>query len=208
MSDSNVKIANIALTKMGASRITAFTENTEEAKAVNAVYNDILDEVLSSHPWSFAQKRVVLATLSDTPIDTEDGMTTIYARPSDLIMVNMISSGTAQVKLEAEGILSDTADLKMIYTYRNTDPITYFPAFTQALATRLASEICMALTQSATKASAFLEDYENLKLPRAKSQDSKQGTPRNILQNEWTNARLAGTGYLSAVTGAETWHPA
>jgi len=207
MASSKIKIANIALTKLSAKRITAFSDDTEEAKAINAVYDDILEEVLVAHPWSFAQKRHVLATLSITPVMTEDNMTIVYAKPSDLLKITFKSSTAANVKVESNGILSDTSGLKIIYTMRATDSIKYFPAFTQALATRLASEIAVSITQSLNKASAMLEDYEELKLPRAKAEDSKQSTAIAIRQDEWLNARQSGIAFLNARTDYDIWHP-
>jgi len=55
-------IANLALSAVGARRITTFGETTTaEGREINAVYVSLLDEVLAEHPWNFAQKRVVLA---------------------------------------------------------------------------------------------------------------------------------------------------
>ena len=207
MASSKIKIVNIALTKLGANRISSFSDNTEEAKAINAVYDDILDEVLVAHPWTFAQKRHVLAQLTITPVMTEDGMTIVYAKPTDCLKITFTSDITAQVKLESDGILSDTAGLKIIYTKRATETILYFSAFTSALATRLAAEVAASLTQSFSKARDLLEDYEKLKLPRAKSEDSKQGTPRDIRQDAWTNARVSSGSFFNPRTGASIWHP-
>ena len=70
-------------------------------------------------------------------------------------------------------------------------------AFVMALATRLASEVCFTLTESAQKASQLFEEYEKLRLPRAKSFDSKQGTPHGVIQDAWENARRSGLGESS-----------
>lgn len=61
MAADKVKIANIALSKLGSAAITSFTQSgSREATAINEVYDDILKEVLSEHPWSFAQRRATL----------------------------------------------------------------------------------------------------------------------------------------------------
>jgi hypothetical protein len=55
-------IANHALRIIGAASITTFGETTtEEGRAINDVYEDMRDEVLSEHPWTFAMKRAKLA---------------------------------------------------------------------------------------------------------------------------------------------------
>lgn len=61
MAATKIVIANKALSMLGARKITSFTQSgSNEALAVNEVYDDVLDEVLSEHPWTFAQKRVEL----------------------------------------------------------------------------------------------------------------------------------------------------
>ncbi len=73
MAADKVKIANIALAKIGSQPITSFTQSgSNEAVAVNQVYDDILEEVLSEHPWSFAQRRATLVL-----VVTADGSRTI-----------------------------------------------------------------------------------------------------------------------------------
>jgi len=62
MAATKLKIANFALREAGAKSITTFGETTsEEGRAINDVYDDTRDEVLSAHPWTFAQKRAALA---------------------------------------------------------------------------------------------------------------------------------------------------
>ena len=56
---TSVGIANVALARLGATRILAIDEDTENARLVNAIYGTIRDEVLSAHPWNFAIKRAI-----------------------------------------------------------------------------------------------------------------------------------------------------
>ena len=76
MAADKVIIANLALGKIGSAAITSLTQSgSREAVAINNVYDDILEEVLSEHPWTFAQRRhtlvpVVAADVSRT-IDEE-----------------------------------------------------------------------------------------------------------------------------------------
>ncbi len=64
---TKLKIANSALSLIGAMNITAFGETTtEEGKRINAVYTFCRDEILMEHPWTFAQKKAVLVEMSRT----------------------------------------------------------------------------------------------------------------------------------------------
>jgi hypothetical protein len=62
MASSKIKIANLALSKIGERAITSFIqEGSNQARVINEVWDDVLEEVLSEHPWSFAQKRIALS---------------------------------------------------------------------------------------------------------------------------------------------------
>ena len=55
MANSNITITNDALTKLGVSnRITAMTDDTEEAKAANQIFTDVVEDILAEHDWNFA----------------------------------------------------------------------------------------------------------------------------------------------------------
>ena len=67
MALSKVRIANFALSKLGRkSNIESLTEDSAEAGEVNLWYDFCLDMALASYDWSFARKRVALATHSST----------------------------------------------------------------------------------------------------------------------------------------------
>lgn len=160
-----------------------------------------------------ASKWMLTIDSDDIPM-TEDGMDTAYLVPSGLLKINFISDPTARYSVEnllvaetaTQVILSDTRGLKIIYTYQNTDLRTYYPMSLEALATRLAHEICFNLTESKSKQDALLEEYEKVRLPRAISSDSQQGSPPQAIQNEWENSRLSGSNVL--FPGSGVWHPA
>ena len=204
---NKVKIVNMALSKIGASRISSLNDNAEEARTVNAVYDIILEEILTEHRWSFAQKRILLSQLSVTLAHDEDGMEYVYAKPVDFLKLNFLNSSSAVVKIEENGILSNESGLGIIYTALINDPTKYPPQFVTALATRLAAEVCFPLTESANKAEALFKEYEGIKLPRAISADSTQGSADEAVQDEWEKARLSAGGWLAARSGDATWHP-
>ena len=205
MAVSKVAVANLALGEIGARRIASFSDDTPEGRIISAFYDDIRDEVLSEHPWTFAQKRVMLVALAATPAFTNDFITIVYAKPSDLIKINFLNQPNANVKIESQQILSDTTSLGIIYTWRNDDPTTYFQKFTMALAKKLAATICFPLTQSATKAQYLLTEYHELTLPSAVSLDSQQGTPLQADASEWESGRFIGGNSYVAQPGAQTW---
>lgn len=64
---TSVGIANVALSRLGATRILAIDEDTENARLVNAIYGTIRDEVLRAHPWNFAIKRTIPSLVYSEP---------------------------------------------------------------------------------------------------------------------------------------------
>lgn len=206
MADSKVALANIALAKVGADRISTFDDNSEEARIIKDVYPDIRDEVLAEAPWSFALKRVNLTLSSDTLAFTTDGMSTVYTVPNDYVRIFFSSDPKAALKIEGLRLLSNVSNLGVIYVYRNDNPATYYSMFTTAFATRLAAEIGFNLSESAKKAQALYEEYEKIRLPRAIQSDSQQSSPMQPIADEWELARL-GSGYVTPTPGQQTWYP-
>lgn len=212
MGTDKVAIANMALRRIGAKRISSFGDPSPEAQAVSDIYDLILDEVLCSGLWTFAQAQSALAQLSLTSAFTADGLAYIYAEPANLLKINFINDSGATWKREAMSgqnvIRANIPGLQIIYTFRNTDPTTYFPLFIAALASRLSYELCFALSESRSFAKDVFDEYHKVKLPQALSADSQQGSPVQAIQNEWENARnMSGTG-IFAQPGQQTWHPA
>lgn len=60
MASDKVALSNLALQMLGAQRISSFADNSREARAISTIYDDTRQEILCEHPWTFAQKRVML----------------------------------------------------------------------------------------------------------------------------------------------------
>ena len=204
---SEVSICNWALSKLGAETITSLTQDSENARLCNTLYNIIRDNVLTGHIWNFAQKRAILAQLAEAPTYTDDLMTVKYTKPADCLKINFVNFPSAIVKIEEDGILSDTEGLKIKYTYRVTDPMKFFPKFVEALAARLAAEMAFPITRDKGIATTLFNLYYKEILPEAKSVDSQQGTPMSAKQDEWLDARIYGGGVIAGKSGDETWYP-
>ena len=210
MAADNIAICNIALTMIGASTITSFTQDpaTAESRACSTVYNDILNEVLEAYPWTFAQKRVALVDSGVDPVWTDDGVTVKYIKPTDLLKVNFTNIESALVKIEGVFILSDTDELQIKYTFLQTTTTAYSGAFTTALATRLAAALAFHITSSRSLEAQKILEYEEKRLPKAQSIDSQQGTPLPPMQDNILVSRIqGGSGAISGRSGWDTWFP-
>lgn len=198
---SQVDIANLALTKLGAGRITSFADNSKAAKALSAVYDIILDAELRSHIWNFAKKRTSLAALADAPAW---GFAYQYQLPSDCLLVfqvndyfthvpgwaDYITADDQPFQIEGRTIHSDlVAPLKIRYVYRCTDPTQFDAMFIEALACKLAVAVCEDLTQSTTKQNTVLGDYDRA-IAKARSTNAIEEPPSQQPDNTWILSRL------------------
>lgn len=83
MSYSKLGIINLALGKLGNSRIVAsLTEDTAERIAATTVWDYVVDEVLGKRPWYFAKTRTRLHRVNTIPAF---GFEFAYVMPSDFI---------------------------------------------------------------------------------------------------------------------------
>jgi len=195
MATSKTKIVNRSLMRVGARPVTNIeTDDTEEARIINNLYDIALENILSETLWTFAKKRALLTTTTDTvPFNVdEERLNKVYQRPTDCIRIFHVNDTAADWYEEEDKIVSDTAGLGIVYTFRNENPATYKSYFVTALSDLLASEIAYALLNSTSKSQEMLEVYERISLPKAKAQNAQTGKARGLNDDYWLNSRHGG----------------
>lgn len=184
---SKVEICNLALTQLGADRIVDLTEDSENARKMNAVYTRVLRTMLRKHPWNFASKEAQLATLAETPVLADYDY--IFQLPSDFVrLIKTDLEETDTYKILGKRIYSTEDNLKIKYVYFCDDPNEYDDSFTDALAARLAAELAFAISGDKNLAKMADDVYRD-KLREAKTIDSQEETPDELTANEWLDAR-------------------
>ena len=191
---TKVSIANQALGWLGANLITAFTDNTNEAKLIDANYDDIRDTVLEERAWTFATRRILLVPSITTPTY---GWSYQFLLPGDILRVlearndkkAMGPNGLQWVR-EGDFILSDSDTLNVRYLVRLDDPAQYSPSFSQALAARLAADLAIPLTESRSLQQSMFGLYAQ-KLKIAAALDGMQGRAKSFNSNKLTRVRGA-----------------
>jgi len=189
---SEVSICNQALGWLGSNLITSFQDNTVESNLCEANYDLIRDSVLSETSWSFALRRVELAGLS-TP---ELGYGKAYQLPSDCLSLvraykneNMRPNDTLDYTLEDRKVLTDNGTCFIKYIFQQSDVQRFTPAFVQALAYRIASDLAIPLTKSAGLQKQYLGLYQ-LRLTDASATDGQQSRNQEV-NVHWVNTPLA-----------------
>lgn len=190
---SRVEIANRALTKLGASRILALTDNTEQARVMNSMFDLVLDAELRRHRWKFAIKRDSLPALADPPAW---GYQFAYRLPAEFLALIQVNDfyvrGLKQVRpwsVEAGQILTDfQAPLKVRYIYRVDNINALDPLFVEVFACKLAYEACEALTQSGGKKQSAAEEYR-FAVSEAVRQDAIENPADELPWGSWFDSR-------------------
>ena len=184
MAASLVSIWNLALVPLGAERVMDPLEDTESARKCNAVWEQIRDDEMSSHPWNFATTRIQLALSTTTP--TYD-YSYAHQLPSDALRILELE-GLEDYKVEGDKVLSNQSIVKCRYIKLITDPLSYSSQFVSLVAARLQFELAYSLTDSSTAMERLFAVYEKKK-KIAKAVDAQEGTPVNAIGDRWIDAR-------------------
>ncbi len=186
---TKTEIVNKALTLIGASPITSLDDETNNARIMNRVYDSSLRSILSECMWNFATKRRLLATSADTLPWYDSGVDIVYAKPSDCIRIFGSSDDDAVWKEEGDYILSDTSSLGVKYVYYLDVPSKYPASFVDAFVDRLAYDCSFMVTNSKQISETYLKKYEQVSLPKARSENAQVGTQQYLKDDYWTGAK-------------------
>lgn len=183
---STVEIANQALIRVGAESIISLGDANERARAVNASWPFVRREVLRSHSWNSATTRTQLAELAIAP---SWGFDSAYQVPSDSLRILEVDTDY-QWRIEGDHILVDgTGELNIRYLKDETDTEKYDGELTDVMVLRLAVEIVERITDSTTKRSALLQEYQALMM-EARGDDGEEQSPSEFEEDSWVTARL------------------
>jgi hypothetical protein len=199
---STVDIANFALNNLGASNITSLDENSKAARVVNQRYESVRDAVFRAHPWNCLINRASLAQETTTPAF---GYTYQYALPTDPFCLRVLefSNGTLSYPqdnitnntggpvfvIEGRKLLTDEGTAQIKYIGRVTDTQLYDASLTEALAARLAAEICYAITGSTSMVQIQTSLYE-AKVNEARFNDATEGATQRLEASDFIESRF------------------
>lgn len=184
---SRVSIANRAIAYIGDNKITDLSDETLTAKSINNVYLDSLKSILSECCWNFAKKRVMLNKLTVQPAW---GGGNYFQIPADVVRI--FKTTAKHWEIEGNYIKTPESEIGILYTYLCEDDNRYPPAFVDAFACRLASDICYDLTNNTSKQMELLELYEGHFLPIAKSMNARDKSGEEVQDGAWVNSIYDG----------------
>jgi len=199
---STVDIANYALNNLGASNISSLDENSKAARIVNQRYDAVRDAVFRAHPWNCLIERAQLAQDTDAPAF---GYAYQYALPTNPYCLRVLefsngtlsypqdnitnNSGGPVFVIEGRKLLTDEAVARIKYIGRVTDPQQYDASLVEALAARLAAEVCYAITGSTSMVQIQTSLYE-AKINEARFNDATEGATQRLEASDFIESRF------------------
>ena len=195
MAVSKTSIANSALIKLGAQRVTNIdpSDGHKNANLCAEQYDKTRQALLRKHPWNCAIKRVKLA-LTTAPVYE---FTNAFELPTDWLRTITVSQDTAgrsepEYHIEGQTIVSNASDIYLKYVWNLEDPNVMDASFRESLAWMLAADIVLAMTQANTTREQMLKglDYSVIE---ARSIDSIEDTPEDEPVDDWVAARMGSS---------------
>lgn len=188
---SETSICNMALTSLGAPRILdTITEETEQARKCNAIFDDLRDQELSSFPWGFATEMVAPAKVSGTPLYD---YTYIYQKPSDCLRIYRNQYPEHSFKVVGDKIYSGESPFRIEYIKQVTDTSMFSGEFINVLVARLKFELSYSFTNSSTLPMRLFDLYKDQRRMAWAVESQGRQTPGSVQDDRWVNARNGGT---------------
>lgn len=185
---TQLETINTALIKLGGFKITALNDGSAEADIAAALYPPVRDALLSYYPWGFAVAQVILNTPSTPPVAD---YTYAFALPNDHLRTLSIGTGGhgggGSYRLAGNRIETNLPEITLTYIQRVSET-AQTPSFDLVLIAKLAAEMCVPLTENASRAEILYRLSEQ-ELARARSIDAQQDTPQRLNRFSLIDAR-------------------
>lgn len=191
LSDSQVKIANLALVRIAAAITSSLSPAQEQAgvTAINAVWDEVVDYVLFERHWPFAKRRVALAANSgySDPFEQYDYS---YALPEHFVRAHRLASGDVY-EIVGDAICTNDDEAVLQYTRRGLSITNWSVGFKHALASRLAYEICYKVADQTGLQDALEKRYMT-DLHRGYSKEASSQRPQHLERSSSSYSWLNG----------------
>lgn len=157
---SKIQIINAALAKLGQTQLTSLSENNESARTANALYDFVVEKVISRGPWSRARSRARLAQLASTPAF---GYSYAYALPTTPSVVHVIRLVEGEdYTIEGNKLLCDYTSANIVFTGIITDATAYGSYLTEAITASLAAEMAASIGAEKSVVNGLTEIAEDI----------------------------------------------
>ena len=184
-------IVNKALIKLGQNPVKSLNDLDKKTLIVNEIYEYTRDILQSSYRWTFCTTRFVLERDDENP--PAFGWNSFFPFPEDFLRLISIVGNRFEYEIENNGILCNMSDpsepdtkasIKIKYLKKVEEDEKFSPAFCDALATQIARESCVSVTQNDKLANKLASEFFE-KISTAKKVDAIQRPPIRQNPSEW-----------------------
>lgn len=169
---NSTSITNLALGRIGHTRITSITEGSKAGGAALDAYEPLLRAILADHDWNFAISRVPLAQ-APTPVS---GYGFAYFKPADCLKPLEVNDEPREDwQEENDTLVFDYATATLKYIRYEDNPDKWSAGFLMAFYHLLASHLAGSLLADSKKSDELLNQYLTVLLPQAKAIDGSTG---------------------------------
>lgn len=192
---SEIEICNLALSELGQGPILNLLDPQNRPEQLCALHYPIVrDAVLAEAPWAFATQRFELDAVLPGPAWGSENR---FIIPAGVLHVWRVYKDAALFRpfqaedwvREGNAILCPRFDKIYIKAImRITDTTTFNVLFTEAVYTRLAANMCIAITES-TKLQGALWALYGEKIDLAKATETSQGRRERVEARRLTSIR-------------------
>lgn len=185
---SKVQAVNLALYGLHCERISSFSDSTNIATMINDTYDHILEQTITAGNWVCNTKRAQLSQDATAP---DFGYAYQYILPSDYLKLQEFNDSDEyylEFKIEHKRLLTDESTVKIVYSFKNEDTMSWSPEFVDVLVARMQAEWAFTITGSSTVEEAKWNLY-NLKLDDAAASNAVQIYPKEIVADDLISVR-------------------
>lgn len=187
---TKVSICSNALLLLGGKTINALNEGTDRARLASNLYDSLRDEMLRSHPWNCAVKRVILAPDVEVPAFDYGAQFTL---PADWLKTISVGTETSapDYKHEAGKIVANGTSLALRYIFRNDNEATWDSMLVRAMELKMAAEMAYPVTGSASMAD-MMHNKLLQHMKGARALDGQDDPPQTLGDFPLLQARYGG----------------
>jgi hypothetical protein len=188
---------NAALTEVGERVLGSLAENTEARRVLDAVYDNVVADCLTSGGWNFATQSIQAE--SDTGVAPSFGYQQVFTKPSDWVRTLAVSADeyfTTPLLEYFDDPSIWSADISPIYVrYVSNDTglgrdLTKWPrSFTRYVELELASRILPRVNQNASLKETINKDRDRARRAALNEDAMNEAQPKFPPPGSWTLSR-------------------
>lgn len=189
---TKIQLCNLALSMVGEQEIQDTEGDGKNEQICSLLYDEVLEQVLRSHPWNCAKFRKELAEDVTIPVF---GWGHSYPLPTNPRCLKVLyTEEKTSWNVEGLKLVTDAETATIAYIGMIDNPNQLDPLLRKVFYLTMAQQMSYRMTENATVLNVIIEQLKDA-WSEARVQDAQEGTPQFVDQSNWINARYARIGY-------------